>query len=93
MEDFGIVPVEAMAAGAPVIAFAKGGALETVVHGKTGIHFHEQTVEALSAAVRSVENGEFTFSPADLKQHAAAFDKSVFKQKISDFVTKALAQV
>ncbi|MFW0755446.1 glycosyltransferase [Pseudomonas sp. H11T01] len=92
VEDFGIVPVEAMAAGAPVIAFAKGGALETVIHGRTGIHFHEQSVDALITAVQQLESGEFVFSPSELHEHAAGFDKSVFKQKIKAFVDQALAQ-
>lgn len=92
VEDFGIVPVEAMAAGAPVIAYAKGGALETVIHGHTGVHFHEQSVEALMAAVQKVESGQFVFAPAQLHEHAAGFDKSVFKQKIKNFVDKALSQ-
>ena len=93
VEDFGIVPVEAMAAGAPVIAYAKGGALETVIHGHTGVHFHEQSVDALMVAVQQVESGEFTFTPAQLHEHAAGFDKSVFKQKIKAFVDKALTEV
>lgn len=93
VEDFGIVPVEAMAAGAPVIAYAKGGALETVIHGHTGVHFHEQSVDALMVAVQQVESGEFTFTPAQLHEHAAGFDKSVFKQKIKAFVDKALPEV
>ena len=92
VEDFGIVPVEAMAAGAPVIAYAKGGALETVIHGSTGIHFHEQSVDALIAAVQQLESGEFVFSPAHLHEHAAGFDKSVFKQNIKAFVDKALSE-
>ncbi len=90
MEDFGIVPVEAMAAGAPVIAYGKGGALETVVDGKTGILFPEQTVESLIEAIQKVENGTVTFDPATLHAHAATFDKSIFKQRISAFVDEAL---
>lgn len=86
VEDFGIVPVEAMAAGAPVIAFARGGALETVIDGKTGIHFHEQTIDALSAAVKKIESGEIAFSAMELHEHAAGFEKSVFKKKISEFI-------
>ncbi|MBH2032238.1 MAG: glycosyltransferase [Pseudomonadales bacterium] len=93
VEDFGIVPVEAMAAGAPVIAFAKGGALETVIHGRTGIHFQEQSINSLISAVQQLEAGEFVFSPSDLHQHAASFDKSVFKQKIKEFVDRALVKV
>src|SRR5207342_1828247 len=57
VEDFGIVPVEAMAAGAPVIAFGRGGALETVIDGVTGCLFNKQTVEALKAAVMRIESG------------------------------------
>lgn len=86
MEDFGIVPVEAMAAGAPVIAYGKGGALETVIHGKTGILFGEQSVEALMQAVQQLENGEYKFAPVLLHEHAATFDKSVFKQRIKNFI-------
>lgn len=90
MEDFGIVPVEAMAAGAPVIAYGKGGALETVIHGKTGILFEQQNVESLIAAVQQLEKGAFSFNPAELHAHAATFDKRIFKQRITAFVEAAL---
>lgn len=86
LEDFGIVPVEAMAAGAPVIAYGKGGALETVIHGKTGLLFSEQTAEALIAAVQQLESGAVHFDPALLHAHAATFDKSLFKQQIEDYL-------
>lgn len=89
MEDFGIVPVEAMASGAPVIAYGRGGALDTVVDGKTGVLFHEQTVESLEAAVRRVENGELSFDPEVLRRHALMFDKEVFKQRISAMVERS----
>ncbi len=92
MEDLGLVPIEAMAAGAPVIAYAKGGALETVVHGKTGIHFQEQTVEALVEAVQKLEDGEFSFSPELLHKHAASFDKEIFKKKVKSFIDNALTE-
>lgn len=90
MEDFGIVPVEAMAAGAPVIAYGKGGALETVIHGKTGILFKEQTVEALIEAIKQLEDGAFSFDPVALHAHAATFDKSIFKQRVQAFIDDAL---
>jgi len=89
-EDFGIVPVEAMAAGAPVIAYGKGGALETVIHGQTGILFHEQTCEALADAVRQLEDGHFSFDPQLLHDHAATFDKAHFQAQISAFIDDAL---
>ncbi|WP_407309883.1 glycosyltransferase [Pseudomonas sp. nanlin1] len=92
MEDFGIVPVEAMAAGAPVIAYAKGGALETVIHGQTGVLFNEQSVEALIAAVRRVEDREFDFPAATMRAHAAGFDKAIFKQKVQAFIDQKLAE-
>ena len=55
VEDFGIAPVEAMAAGKPVIAFRAGGATETVVEGVTGVFFDEATVESLASAIERVE--------------------------------------
>jgi glycosyltransferase involved in cell wall biosynthesis len=78
-EDFGIVPIEAMASGRPVIAFRRGGALETVVEGRTGLFFDEQTEGSLLAAVERFEDIEETFDPADIRRHALGFDRQVFK--------------
>ena len=89
-EDFGIVPVEAMASGRPVIAFGRGGACETVVPGVTGILFPEQSVEALIEAVRRFEATEATFSAAVLRRHAARFDASVFRERMGGFIARAL---
>lgn len=91
MEDFGIVPVEAMAAGAPVIAYAKGGALETVVDGVTGLLIPEQSVESIVAAVRRLESGEAVFSPTGLAAHAAGFDEKEFKRNMARFIDSALS--
>src|SRR6185312_15306198 len=63
LEDFGIVPLEAQASGRPVIAYGRGGALETVVDGHTGILFDEQTPQALSAAVLRMEQMHAGFDP------------------------------
>ncbi|MEZ5701079.1 MAG: glycosyltransferase [Burkholderiaceae bacterium] len=79
LEDFGIVPVEAMASGAPVIAYGKGGALDTVVDGVTGLLFGEQTNAALENAVVDFEAGTAVFSTDALRQHAEKFDKSIFQ--------------
>jgi len=77
MEDFGIAPVEAMAAGRPVIAYAGGGALETVVEGVTGTFFDQRTSASLAEAVRRFEAS--AYDPAAIRAHAQKFDVSVFK--------------
>jgi glycosyltransferase involved in cell wall biosynthesis len=83
-EDFGIVPVEAQAAGRPVIAYGKGGALETVASGKTGLFFLEQTVEALNAAVEQFERDVGAFDPAAIRRHAERFGKDRFQREIRE---------
>jgi glycosyltransferase involved in cell wall biosynthesis len=83
-EDFGIVPVEAMAAGRPVVAFGAGGLLETVVEGTTGTFFGEQTAESLAAAVKRMET--MAFDEAAIRSHARQFDRTVFKKKIADYI-------
>ncbi|AUM13745.1 glycosyltransferase [Ketobacter alkanivorans] len=91
IEDFGIVPLEAMASGRPVIAFAKGGALETVVNGETGILFHEQTAQSLNQAIEHFESTNDTFDPEKIRNHAIKFDVHNFKINLKDFIDKALA--
>jgi glycosyltransferase involved in cell wall biosynthesis len=90
LEDFGIVPVEAMAAGAPVIAYARGGVLETVRDGVTGCLFHEQSVEALKAAVQRVESGAVRVDPAAAHRHALAFDGARFEREMRAVIDAAL---
>lgn len=90
LEDCGIVPLEAAAAGRPTIALGRGGSLDTVVpleRGSpappTGVYFHEQSPGALIEAVHAFEAAERHFEPAALRAHARRFDRSVFLQKMS----------
>ena len=76
LEDFGIVPVEAQAAGTPVIAFGQGGALETVVDGETGLFFKEQSVEALCNAIEEFEGKDF--NPDLCVENSARFNYDSF---------------
>lgn len=90
-EDFGIVPVEAQAAGKPVIAYRSGGALETVIEDKTGLFFDEQTAEAIIGAVKRFETGHF--DPKDARANAQKFSKEEFKRSFKFFVEEAFHSV
>ncbi|HEX3051923.1 MAG TPA: glycosyltransferase [Aggregatilineaceae bacterium] len=81
LEDFGITPVQAQAAGRPVIAFKGGGALDTVLPGQTGLFFEEQTVESLMHALQQFD--EQDYDSAVLRTHALHFDTAVFKEAIT----------
>ncbi len=76
VEDFGIIAVEAMAAGKPVIAYGRGGAQETVIHGITGLHLEVQCWQDLAEAVRTFN--QQTFEPARIRQHAEQFSRVRF---------------
>lgn len=86
-EDFGITPVEAMAAGAPVIAFGEGGATETVTT-ETGVFFTPQTKEALMDAVMKFENGSAQISAEKCKARAAEFTRERFQRELSQVIHK-----
>lgn len=79
-EDFGIVPLESMASGKPVIAYGAGGALETVVEGKTGIFFDQLTEKSLVDAIERFK--KMSFDPKDCRTQAEKFDIEVFKNNI-----------
>jgi len=85
-EDFGITPAEAESLGTPVIAFASGGTLETVVDGKTGIFFNELTVESLLKAIDKFNKTKF--DKEDIINQGNKFSESIFKSKIKEFVKK-----
>jgi glycosyltransferase involved in cell wall biosynthesis len=85
-EDFGIVPVEAQACGTPVIAYGKGGVLETVKENETGLFFYEQSVEAIIDAVNRFEKMNFNYNL--IRKHAEQFSEERFKHEIKNFVEK-----
>lgn len=85
-EDFGIAPIQAMAAGRPVIAYAGGGALDTVIEGQTGVLFKEQTVAGIVEAVERFDTD--SVSSLTIRHHAEQYDTAVFKQKMHDFITE-----
>lgn len=89
-EDFGITPVEAMAAGRPVVAYAAGGALDTIINGTTGVFFHRRTAAALAAALDEV--GRRTWDSEVISAHAARFDVRAFKVALERFVEGKVAE-
>src|SRR6201993_36003 len=99
-EDFGMVPLEAQSFGRPVIAYGKGGSLETVVgayppieqgqtdelDGITGLFFEEQTADSLANAILAFECAEHLFAPEDIQSHARRFDTSVFVERLHNYI-------
>jgi glycosyltransferase involved in cell wall biosynthesis len=94
IEDFGIVPLEAMASGKPVVAFGAGGALETVVENPdspTGVFFRDQSVDSLKDALRKLPT--MRFDPHSIRRHAMRFDRSIFKENIRRFIEEKSARL
>ena len=87
-EDFGIVPVEAQACGTPVIAYGKGGCLETVRNGVTGMHFQEQTSASIQAAVNRFETLSDNLNVEDIRANAERFSNTTFRKNIHSVVTR-----
>jgi glycosyltransferase involved in cell wall biosynthesis len=86
VEDFGIVPVEAMANGTPVIAYAEGGVLESVVEGTTGTFFHEKSAASLIEAIKRFES--MTFDPHAIRAQAEKFSEEAFDNAIRGYVAQ-----
>ena len=101
-EDIGLTPIEAQACGRPVIAFGRGGVLETVVGGvptssfapesSTGVFFAEQSAESLAEAIRFFEANENRFSPAFIRHHAERFDVPRFKAEMYAFINARMLE-
>lgn len=84
LDDFGITPVEAMAAGTPVIAYKAGGALDYVIEGKTGLFFDEKSVESLASVLLKFNSD--AFHVLDVKQHAEQFSQNTFRNNFETFL-------
>jgi len=96
LEDFGITPLEAMAAGRPVIAYGAGGVLETVVppgdaEPPTGLYFERQTVEGVIDGIRRFEDDPGRFEPKLLRRRAEAFDRPLFKERVERYLLERVA--
>jgi len=91
-EDFGILPVEAQACGTPVIAFGKGGVLETVIENKTGVYFNEQTVPSIVQAINSFEEKQTLFDPFEIAKQASLFSSQRFRQELSTYLSSIVSR-
>ena len=84
VEDFGIVPIEAMSCGTAVIALNRGGTAETVIDGVTGVHFNQQTVESIIDAINRFETIDFNLK--DISNYARKFSTQRFKKEFKEYI-------
>lgn len=91
-EDFGIAPLEAQASGRPVIAYAKGGSLETIIDGKTGILFKDNNPRSLLKAIEKFIEVEDSFNKKTIRENALKFSSEIFKKKIKTFIDKKYSE-
>lgn len=92
-EDFGIIPVEAQAAGTPVIAYGRGGSTETVIEGKTGLFFYQQTPEAIIKAVREFEQTGNEFDTEIIRENSRRFSADCFRQQFKQYMERITESV
>lgn len=92
VEDFGIVPLEAMSCGRPVIAYRAGGALETVKEGLTGVFFDVQSEQSLNHTIDVFEENSADFDPTEIRKWSENFSKEQFKQKFAAYVSHVMSE-
>ena len=92
IEDYGITPVEAMSAGVPVLAFGKGGALETVQDGKTGLYFYDQSVDGLVRCIEEFEQDGVAYSRQQIHDYSLIFSERIFKENFTNFLKEKLIE-
>ena len=90
-EDFGITPVEAQSAGTPVLAYGRGGACESVVPGKTGYWFKEQTVESLADCIERFERDGVAYSKEEIREHSRSFSEERFERELKEYCERRMA--
>ena len=88
-EDFGIAPVEALAAGRPVVALKKGCTQETVRHGETGVHFNAQTLDEIMGALQLAE--DTSWNAGHIRQSSLQYSSEVFRQKMLELAEEVVA--
>lgn len=90
MEDFGLTPIEAMSAGAPVLAYGKGGALETVSDGETGLFFRDQSIAGMAECIERFEREGVALSRDEIRSRAAAFSEETFRETMEERIAALL---